>query len=518
MVQSFKEFTKYTKGTLAPRDVYALMANLDALGIDEKLLVENAGSAVAHALRSYDGEKLLFVCGKGGKGAIGMSVARHMLDRADVSIAVARNGSEIKNSAAAFNYELLSSLAPVHDIDENGIGELEKLVKSADVVVDALIGIGLKGKPSKFLGEVIKATSRARHIVSIDVPAGVNANTGIPNNPSISADEVFTIHKNKKTSLLCKKPKCKSCVMDVGIPVAMELMAGPGDVMLATEPRSMRANKYDTGAVLVVGGSAEYHGAPLLSAFAALRTGSGYVTLAAPKIAAIKLKKESPNLAVRTLPGNTITRDDVETILRIRHDSMAIGSGMSPTKESFDTILEILRRCDTPIVLDAAALRAAALDKSVLGERMVLTPHEGEFEALTGIKLDNSPLHERIRTAVKFAGFYGCTLVLKGNDTIITDGKLLKINKAASPALATMGTGDALSGMIASYLSKHKNVFECAVAAVHAHASAGDILSAQKGIHITATDVVDAIPDVLKTFDVIDKDAKYGEVPVAAEM
>jgi NAD(P)H-hydrate epimerase len=178
---------------------------------------------------------------------------------------------------------------------------------------------------------------------------------------------------------------------------------------------------------------------------------------------------------------------------------------MSPSRESLDAILEFIRRCDKPMVLDAAALRAAALDKSVLGARMVLTPHEGEFEALTGIKLDYSPLHERVRAAVRFASSYKCTLVLKGNETVVTNGKLLKINRAASPALATMGTGDALSGMIASYLARHDDVFECAVAAVHAHAKAGDLLSMQKGIHITATDVVEAIPDVLRLFDVVDR-------------
>jgi NAD(P)H-hydrate epimerase len=515
-MQGLKEFTRYTKSALRIREVYALISNMEALGMNGRILAENAGLSIANALRGHYGKKLLFVCGTGGKGAIGMCAARHAMDHADVTVAVVRSGGAIKNDSAVFNYGLLNSIAQVQDVRDDDISKLEKLVKSADVVVEALIGIGLKGKPSRFLREAIKATNSARHTISIDVPAGVNADTGVPSSTSIRADELFVVHKNK-AAVACKLPGCKSKIIDVGIPASMELIAGPGDVMLATEPRSMRANKYDTGAVLVVGGSAEYHGAPLLSAFSALRTGSGYVTLAAPRSAAIKLKEESPNLAVRMLSGNIITHDDVETVCKIRHDSLTIGSGMSPTKESFETILEIISRCDTPMVLDAAALRAVALDKSVLNERMVLTPHEGEFEALSGIKLDNSPLYERIRTVVKFADTYGCTLVLKGNDTIITDGKLLKVNKASSPALATMGTGDALSGMIASYLSRHKNVFECAVAAVHAHAKAGDLLFAQKGIHITATDVVDAIPYALKTFDVVDADANYGEVPSLAD-
>jgi NAD(P)H-hydrate epimerase len=501
-VRSLKDFSRYTKGVLSIRDIYALNANLHYLGIDERLLAENAGSGIAHALRSHWGKKLLFVCGTGGKGAIGLCAARHMLDHADVSVVLARGEEPITNDATSFNYKLLNSLMPVQDIDENGVARLSGLVKSADVVVDALVGLGLKGRLSKFLGEVIKVVNGGKHIISIEVPAGINADTGMPNTVSIKADELFSIYKNK-TSCQCKRPGCRTTIIDVGIPAATELIAGPGDVALATEPRSIRANKYDTGAVLVVGGSKEYHGAPLLSAFAALRTGSGYVTLAAPRSAAIKLKEESPNLAVRVLPNETITPDDIPTICGIRHDSVTMGSGMSASKESLSTILELIRHCNAPMVLDAAALRAAALDKSVLNRRMVLTPHEGEFEALTGIKLDDSPLHERIRTAIKFASTYKCTLVLKGNATVVTDGKLLKINRAATPVLATMGTGDALSGMIASYLSRHENVFECAVAAVHAHAKIGDLLSLQKGMHITAADVVDAIPDVLKMFDVV---------------
>ena len=504
--QSLKEFSKFTKSALGIRDIYAMKANMHSLGIDDRLIAENAGLGIAHALRSHHGKKLLFVCGKAGKGALGMCAALHMLDHADVTVALVRsNGAAINNDAAAFNYRLLSTLTQVLEIDENGMGKLERLAKSSDVVVEALIGIGMKGRLSKFMVDAIKAVnSSSKHIVSIEVPAGINADTGMPNTASIKADELLGIYKIK-TMRLCKKPECKLTIIDSGIPTALELIAGPGDVMLATEPRSIRANKYDTGAVLVVGGSAEYHGAPLLTAFAALRTGSGYVTIAAPRSAAIKLKEESPNLAVRMMPDEVLTTDDTAVINSIRHDCAVVGLGMSPSRESLEAILDFIRHCRKPMVIDAAALRAVALDKSVLRENMVLTPHEGEFEALTGIKLDYSPLHERIRAAIKFSKTYGCTLVLKGHETVVTNGRLLKVNMAESAALATMGTGDVLAGMIASYLSRHDDAFECAVAAVHAHAKAGDLLSMKKGIHITATDVIDALPEVLKLFDVINK-------------
>lgn len=498
-MQSLKEFSRFTKDRLSISDAYALRANLGALGIDDRLIAESAGAGIAQALRPAKG-KILFVCGTGGKAAIGMSAARHMIGTTDVEVALANDGRSIRNGAAAFNRSLLDTLLKVQEIGEQNVGKLERMVRSCDVVVEALVGIGLKGRPSRFLGDAIKAVNAGKRIVSIDVPAGINADTGMPNTVSVRAHEIFSIHKRKK---MLQGSKARSTVIGIGVPAAIELLAGPGDVMLATEPRSIRSNKYDNGAVLIVGGSAEYHGAPLLAAFAALRTGSGYVTLAVPKTAAISLKEESPNLVVRSMPGEIITRDDVPVISSIRHDSVVIGTGMSTRKDSLEAILEFMRHCEKPMVVDAAALRASALDKSVLNERMVLTPHEGEFEAMSGIKLDDATVEERIPVAMKFARTHRCILVLKGHETVITNGRQLKVNIASSPALSTMGSGDALSGMVASYLALHMNAFECAVAAVHAHAKIGDLLFMQKGLHITASDVVDAIPDVLRLFDVV---------------
>lgn len=503
-MQSLKEFSRFVKPYLGIRESYAFMANMRSLGFTDRQLVESAGAGVAEALDQYKTRKILFVCGTGRKGAVGMCAARHMMDYASVGVALVGSASDIKDDVSAFNYSLLAPLIQVYEIGDDDIAKLGKIARSSDIVVDALIGLGMHGRLSKFMVRTIKAVNNSgKRIVSIDVPTGINADTCLPNTASVKAQEVLSIHKRKVPLSKCTAMKVKT--VRIGIPYSMELFAGPGDVMLATEPRSMRTNKYDNGAVLVIGGSAEYHGAPLLAAFAALRSGSGYVTLAAPKPAAILLKEASPNLAVRVMPDDIITREEVPAISNIRHDSVVIGPGMSTKKESIEAILEFMRHCDRPIVADAAALRAAAQDMSVLNERTVLTPHEGEFEAMSGINIDHAPVEERIPIAIKFARTHKCTLVLKGHETVITNGKLLKVNVAASPALATMGSGDALSGMLASYLALHGDAFESAVAAVHAHAKIGDVLFLQKGMHITATDVVDAIPNVLKTFDTIKK-------------
>lgn len=243
--QSLKEFSKYTRNTLGVREIYAMKANMHYLGIDDKIIVENAGLGIAHALRAHHGQKILFVCGKGGKGALGMNAALHTMGIADVSVVLVRSsGAPIKNEAAAFNHRILSMIMPIEEIDENGIGKLERLAKSADVVVEALIGIGLRGRPTKFVVEAIRAINSAgKHVISIEVPAGINTDTGLPNIASVKADELFGIYKNRAMRQ-CKKPRCKLTIIDSGIPDALELIAGPGDVMLATEPRSIRANKY----------------------------------------------------------------------------------------------------------------------------------------------------------------------------------------------------------------------------------------------------------------------------------
>ncbi|MGC9190743.1 MAG: NAD(P)H-hydrate dehydratase [Candidatus Micrarchaeia archaeon] len=511
-MQSLKEFSIYTRSTIDSKYTYALLANAEAMGLSKLLLNENAGSNIAHELlHKHKNDSILVVCGCGGNGSIGISVARHLFEYVpSLDIALLCDGSEIKSNEARTNLEIMRKLTNIVEIK----GDMEKLkamVKKADVVIDAIIGVGLRGRADKNLSNAIRVINDyAHYIVSVDLPSGLNADTGLPNKVCINANLTYMLYKPKPLSVTRSYVK-NSIILDLGLPFSSELLAGPGDVMLATEPIAFNANKYTHGSVLIVGGSADYPGAPLLAAhssmnaIASLYSGSGYVTVAAPS-GSLKNEMVPPTLIVKEFGAREFSAEDIPRIADIRHDVAVIGPGLASTSKGFESIMKFIKSelaRKKGVIIDAAAIKAISRNTSVLGKNCIVTPHDGEFKSLTGVNLKNAPLEKRIYAAIDFAKSYKCTIVLKGHETIITDGSLLKVNVAASPALATMGTGDVLSGIIASYFAAHNNAFESAVAGVYVHSLIGDELYKEKGVHITAEDVIAKIPSVLKRFDVI---------------
>jgi NAD(P)H-hydrate epimerase len=512
-MQSLKAFSIYTKKVLSIKDSYAIKSNAAAMGFDEKLLVENAGNAIAAALgRTHRRKKILFVCGTGGKAAIGMCAARRLLETPDIDVTVALIGSEsqIHNPVTKFNYDILSEMTPIKEFTEANINDLKSYTKRADVLIEALIGIGLKGKIYGVLARAIKIINEAgKHITSIDTPAGIDGDTGMPNTASIKADHVLTLHKFKlgieKSHLISS-----TTIEKIGVPLSAELVTGPGDLMLAMEHRAIDADKYSHGSVLVLGGSPEFKTAPLLASYAVnaavagLRLGAGYATLVHPKGITETFDEQSINLSIRSLKGKTLSSEDLPLIESIKHNTLVIGEGMANAETSYKPIASLVKRerdRGNIVVVDALAIRALSKNKGIFGKNSILTPHYGEFKALSGIDLSSASLESKINTAINFAKNYNCILALKGHETIITDGDLLKINESKTPALATMGTGDVLAGIIAGFASSHRNAFESAAAAVYLHSKIADLLYIENGNHILATDVIGAIPKVLKTYD-----------------
>jgi NAD(P)H-hydrate epimerase len=286
------------------------------------------------------------------------------------------------------------------------------------------------------------------------------------------------------------------------------LFASKEDVRKATADLDIQWNKYTRGSVLIIGGSFEWKGAAEMAfyaannALAALRTVSGYVTFAASKKMLEAASIRSSVFVLNELNGNA--DHDIKTIGSIRHDSLVMGPGIPKEGVSRGLLRKIIsleKKKKNMIVIDAAMIGVMANNKSLINEGMILTPHAGEFRKLTGKNLKNKSIKEKINAVKEFTSKYNCTLVLKGHETIISDGKRLKINISKTPALATMGTGDVLCGIIASYAASHKDPFESAVAGVYVHSAIGDLLFKSKGEHIIATDIIDAIPKVIKEFD-----------------
>jgi NAD(P)H-hydrate epimerase len=270
------------------------------------------------------------------------------------------------------------------------------------------------------------------------------------------------------------------------------------------KPRKRDSHKGDNGIVAIIGGSWLYHGAPYLSALAALRSGVDLVYLAIPKQISIAIRALNPNLIVIPLPDAKLTKGCVNKLLKWLPEinSAVIGPGIS--KQKTDGIKELVKELifrKVSLVLDAEALQQDVIE-ILKGKKIVITPHAGEFKRLFKIEL-NSNIENRIEIVKSKAKEYNFTILLKGAIDIISNGEKTAINKTGSPAMTVGGTGDVLSGLLAGILSHGINTFEAAAAAAYINGLAGEKATEKYGLHILATDIIDEIPIVMKKFDKI---------------
>ena len=269
--------------------------------------------------------------------------------------------------------------------------------------------------------------------------------------------------------------------------------------------RKLNSRKGDNGKILVVGGSYMYHGAPILSSLAALRTGVDLVYTAVPKINTQATRAASPDLIVIPLADSKLTRGSVNKLLGqipVGIDSSVIGMGLAVENiEALKLLIKSLINRDVRLSLDANALRKDILP-IIKGKNVLITPHAGEFERLFG---EQVPINKktRIKTVEKQAKKNSITILLKGMDDIITNGTNTLINSKKTPAMTVGGTGDVLSGIVAGMMSKNRNVIESAASAAFLNGQAGKIVQKQFGAHMLATDLIDALPLASKVFDKI---------------
>lgn len=269
--------------------------------------------------------------------------------------------------------------------------------------------------------------------------------------------------------------------------------------------RKANSRKGDNGKVVVIGGSYIYHGAPILSSLAALRTGADLVYTCIPKINAQSTRAISPNLIVIPLVDSKLTRGAVNKLLgQIPNDidSATIGMGLAIQDiHALKVLVKSLLDRDVRISLDASALVSYILP-FISGKNVVVTPHLGEFKRLFGIIPPDS-LKERIKTVEKFAKENSVIVLLKGATDIISDGNKTFLNPKKTPAMTVGGTGDVLSGIVVGLLGRNRNAFESASAAAYINGLAGKMIQKKFGLHMVATDLIEVIPNVFKPFDKI---------------
>lgn len=287
-------------------------------------------------------------------------------------------------------------------------------------------------------------------------------------------------------------------------------MAGLRDLRLAATPRKRYSNKRVNGRIVVIGGSSRFHGAPVLVSnaayitLAAMRVGTGYAITCVPKSIVSPVRKLSPNLIVRPLSGENLGTRDLPELMgeAKRADCVVIGPGLGRSNATMRTLSRLIAYCiklDKKLLLDADAILAVSSLHRKLGKNVLLTPNDSEFRRLSKAELIDR--NARIEAVKKLAARLDSNVLLKGHVTVMSDGKKVKLVEPKTAALATMGTGDVLAGIIGGYMTLNGNVFLSACAGAYLHAKIGDMLYKEKGYHAIATDVLDYIPKILKKYD-----------------
>ena len=279
-----------------------------------------------------------------------------------------------------------------------------------------------------------------------------------------------------------------------------------GFVRDCIKPRRIDSHKGENGVVLVVGGSWMYHGAPFLAAMAALRCGADLAYIAAPEKIVPSIRALSPAIIAIPLTDLKLTRGAARRILRMlpKVDSLVIGPGLeSGSEPGIELVVDEAGALGKGMVLDAGSLYPEILDH-VRGRRVVLTPHAGEFKRVFGVEPPRD-VDERVKLVTEYARKNGVTILLKGRRDVISDGAEVAVNETGTPAMTAGGTGDVLSGLVAAFLAWGVEPFRAAASAAWINGKCGELVAERLGLHILATDLIDAIPQVMKKFDRIEE-------------
>ncbi|MGH9401547.1 MAG: NAD(P)H-hydrate dehydratase [Terriglobia bacterium] len=493
-------------------------------GVPSLDLMENAGAGVVRFLTArytpLAAQKILVVCGRGNNGGDGLVVARLLRkDGLSPRVLLFAEPTALQGDAAVNYARLAESGAPEIVPDSEAWLRIRPSLSSSTLIVDALLGTGLSKPLHGFLLDVVRdlnGISGARR-VAVDLPSGISADTGELIGECIHAEASVTFTAPKYAHIF--PPACEQVgewkVEEIGTP--REKMENDPDLFLnlirredllwLTAPRKLDSHKGLYGHALILAGSVGKTGAAALAAKAALRAGAGLVTVATavsalPTVAAHGMEfmteplPETPagTVALRALDEGLLDR------LAEGKSAVAVGPGLGSHPETAEMIRKFVNRCPAPVVLDADGLNAFAGrmgDLKAAGRVRVLTPHPGEMARLTGLATADIQ-QRRIEVAREFATQYNVYLALKGARTLIASPSgQVAVNPTGNPGMATGGTGDCLTGLIAGLMAQHgsREVSSVVEAAVYLHGMAGDIAARRMGeTSMIAGDLLEAIP------------------------
>ncbi|MBU1940826.1 MAG: NAD(P)H-hydrate dehydratase, partial [Candidatus Thermoplasmatota archaeon] len=433
-------------------EIRVLDKNAAFFGMPTIQLMENAGKGVAayvsHLVKPGK-QHVLVICGLGNNGGDGFVAARHLSVKFPVTVLLLGDEQDIRTSIARSNYYRLTH-STVKILTLKDLNTLPTVLAHHEIIIDALLGIGVTGELRYPYDQVVQLVQKASHalIISIDVPSGIGTHV------AIKPDHTVTFHAMKDGMNQDNSGKIK--VVDIGIPKAVEKQVGPGELAVYYPRSKPTSHKRDNGVVLIVGGG-PYFGAPALTGMAAHRTGTDLVHIATPKSSADVIAGFSPNFIMHPLTNKILTVADMSIVQNLLPSitCLIIGPGLGTAVETKKAVQDIIKATvlmKKPIVVDADAIGAVAeIAERLQNPIMVITPHAGEFERLTGTALPKD-IEACKKLVATWAKQHHITILLKGPTDIISDGKQIKINTTHNEAMTVGGTGDVLAGIVGALL------------------------------------------------------------------
>jgi ADP-dependent NAD(P)H-hydrate dehydratase / NAD(P)H-hydrate epimerase len=520
----------------------------ERFGVPSLTLMENAGAAVARFILSDypQAERVGILCGKGNNGGDGFVVARKLVEAGRaVRVLLLADPEELRGDAAAMFHNMLQKLQPLKTAplivrEASGLDSSDAAeIFAADVIVDAILGTGFRPPVSPLYAAAIrKMNAVSAPIVAVDIPSGADADAMQPASATDSpagvlnearADAIVTFTAPRPAHAFAELTNGPTVIAPIGSPpeaIVSQLglhLSTPLAFAPLLAPRARDANKGSYGHVLVIGGSLGKAGAAAMAGFSALRAGVGLSTVATPKSVLATVAGFHPELMTEPLLETEQGTISLRALgagfdaLLERTNVIAIGPGISRNSETAEFVRTVVKGRETATVVDADGLNAfatAELRSARTGEdarphtneavvklsgrrrTLVLTPHPGEMSRLTGLSIAEIQAH-RLEVARDFAREHELIVVLKGHRTLIAapDGTVW-VNPTGNPGMATGGTGDILTGMVAGLIAQHpQHALEATALAVYLHGFAGDLASESVGENsLVATDLVRFLP------------------------
>ncbi len=496
------------------------------VGIPPLVQMENAARAALHAIEDWcdelNGKAVLVFCGKGNNGGDGLALARLLHEkRIEVFVFIAAAAKELSPDTAQ-QLKMLKALLPKENIIYYPLGDTHFLAHiQVGIIVDAILGTGstgsLRGRSKEAAMDVISLQEHFKaKILSIDVPTGLNSDTGVVETSEsgipvvVNADRTVAMGTMKQGFYLDGAPDLVGEVSVAPLGAPYKTVRGSMFLLEASDfagfppPRKMASSKFDYGHVLSISGSYGMTGAAIMSASAALRSGCGLVSVAIPESQRAIVASAMPEIMTFGLPEDENGLPLAKSFKKLSHlfskaTVVHCGSGILPTDEVNELVAQLLEKVKKPLVLDGGALAGLAKNKRALRERKgvtILTPHIGEFAVMLEMKWQDVE-KDKIALAKKYAAKNNVILVLKGAPTIVAspDGNIY-INSTGNPGMATAGSGDVLAGMLAGIIAQDLDLHKSILFTIYLHGLAGDLAAEELTEQaMTATDIIEYLPE-----------------------